>query len=224
MKMPVVLGDRLYTTKKAVTADCRKILSAARAPTKLKGKSQRFVSDVLAHHPQLLDKVGAGLAGIVVAPSQHPRNTARLNCFWALRRDGSLIDWSYRKCITPPSKRTEVLDALRTEIRPQIEDFRAQSAATVCAISGAPLAGSAVHVDHARPFVLVALDWLSSQGLVVDALAIVKGQWQATLADRALAESWQAYHKAAAKLRLVTATSNLTRQRPWIKGVKHDTV
>lgn len=59
------------------------------------------LSALLDRHDELEEKVGTGIAGFEVnaPPKDVPQFSKR--CFWAIRSDGSKIDFSIRHCLEP---------------------------------------------------------------------------------------------------------------------------
>jgi len=62
----------------------------------LRGGDLELVRTLLEHHPDRAAKVGAGVQGIKVDASLHESGS---RCFWVLRTDGSVEDFSVRRCL-----------------------------------------------------------------------------------------------------------------------------
>ena len=65
-----------------------------RAKVFLRRSDFDFMMSVLSRHPNASSKIGCGVRGIYVA-----RTSYGSPCFHALRRDGTVTDFSYRKCL-----------------------------------------------------------------------------------------------------------------------------
>ena len=84
-----------------------------------------------------------------------------------------------------------------------------------CALTGAPLDPSDCHADHVVPFEELADEVVASVG-GLDAIPIVPSADGVTVhpvADGVVKETWRAFHRERAVLRLVTARANLSRRR-----------
>lgn len=83
-----------------------------------------------------------------------------------------------------------------------------------CAVTGASLYPSNSHADHVTPFKDLADQFVASVG-GIDMIPIVPsadGVMQHHVADGVVKETWQAFHREHAVLRLVTAEANLKRK------------
>ncbi|KAJ7522946.1 hypothetical protein O6H91_18G032000 [Diphasiastrum complanatum] len=77
-----------------------------RAGERLEAADNEIVQNVLLHHPNVEEKVGCGVDFIKI--DCHPEHECR--CFFVVRKDGSSIDFSFRKCILELGKQTVGLD------------------------------------------------------------------------------------------------------------------
>jgi len=89
------LGGLRFTTKKAITKHASAVLNRSGLGSILDGPDDSFARDLLAHHPEVDRKHGVGASMITVAliPEWGTRN------FLVLREDGSVDNWSIKKCI-----------------------------------------------------------------------------------------------------------------------------
>lgn len=95
MTVAYTLGDQTFATKKAVLAHASEVLNRASLGEVLRGHDEAFALDLLAQHPEVGRKHGAGIAGVAVVlmPEWGTRN------FFVLREDGSIDNWSIKKCV-----------------------------------------------------------------------------------------------------------------------------
>ena len=217
MPSTYILGGEVYAAKAQVERRARAILHAPPAPRRLDGADGAFVADLLALHPKAETKT-AGMRALWVKPNMFGEPG-----FFVERHDGQWVDFSYKKCLTPASARTQARQALRRGIAEQVhackvaafsEGFVALRTAP-CALTGEPLAWDEAHVDHAHPVTFAALAdaWLAERG-EVDADVPVgphpSGQG-VMIADPAYLAAWQAWHAERAVLRIVRDTLNCAR-------------
>ncbi|RAV34784.1 DCL family protein [Corynebacterium heidelbergense] len=94
--MPYTLGGLSFNTKKEVCAHASAVLNRAALDKFLHGPDARFACDLLAHHPDASRKRGVGVIGITVV---HIADWGTRN-FRVVRRDGSVDNWSIKKCIS----------------------------------------------------------------------------------------------------------------------------
>jgi hypothetical protein len=215
---PYLLGTRQYPSKKAARDAFRRILNTNPDNVPLRGEDAELVS-LLVHagrHPETAEKVGPGVADIVVRRSEFGTRG-----FWLIRRDGSIVDFSYITALDgQPSVEAEARAALRWEINDQILAFRDVHAADLvggtvaCGLCRQPMTPDNVHVDHHEP----TFDELASR------FAGVLGGWDrlvvewvgATgrrLQNRDHGDVWQIFHRQTARLRLTHRRCNLARAR-----------
>ena len=93
--MSYSLGGLAFATKQTVANHASAVLNRAGLGEVLRGSDESFARDLLAHHPEADRKHGAGVFVITVAliPEWGTRN------FLVLREDGSIDNWSIKKCI-----------------------------------------------------------------------------------------------------------------------------
>jgi hypothetical protein len=118
-----------------------------------------LVTELLTWHPDWETK-GAGVEWIGVHDGH-----------FCLVRDGGRqhADISFHKCLSPPTRRTELIRACRDAIENEVREARVEvfaSAPTpVCAMPGcgATLVDDATtHLDHITPFRTLFDDWLAA--------------------------------------------------------------
>ena len=89
------LGGLTFGTKQMVAKHASIVLNRAGLGEVLTGADEAFARDPLDHHPDADRKHGIGVSAITVAlvPEGDTKN------FLVLRADGSLDNWSIKKCI-----------------------------------------------------------------------------------------------------------------------------
>jgi hypothetical protein len=213
-----LLGAAVFGSKAEAKAAFRRILNDHPDDVPLRGDDAELVS-LLIHegrHPQTAEKVGPGIAEIVVRPSGYGTRG-----FWLRRVDGSTVDFSYLTALDgPPRPEANVRAALRWEIDDQIAIFRdrhrqlAVHGLVTCELCGQLVAAEGAHVDHAAPtFHPLASRFAQATGGWTALTVECVGATGRRLVDRQLAQVWRLYHGHTARLRLVHAHCNLTRGR-----------
>lgn len=184
---PIQLAGTTYPTKKAAAERVQQIL---RGPTRdLSGEEHAIVGDLLMRHPEAALKVGPGVARLFVAPAPEDA-PGGWNCFYVERLDGSITDFSYQRCLTPPTHRQDVLAAMRCEVAGQVSVAKARRVGE--------------HMDHRVPFVELAEGFVKANALQWDEIVVsptTDNTWTSRLVDRQLAGRWQDYHERCAGLR-----------------------
>jgi hypothetical protein len=218
MSRGVHVGRLFFPTKKVLLEACRDLLSCYEpGDFVVDTEHAQFLRDLLDRHPERDQKVGCGLEAFFVDVA-HPHRT---NCFWIRRVDGTTTDFSFVQCVRPPTPEQDARDALRAEVRDQVDAFRrsrfCSSSPVRCEITGAVLSHDTCHVDHESPKFRELVDqFAASEGRALSDFATsptADGVTTETLVDRALAARWKNFHAERAKLRLVTVEANLTRPR-----------
>lgn len=106
MAKPVNIGTEHFPTKTAATARCQEILYAyPGAPGTGAGQPQEvtdpthvtFLTALVARHPDLEEKTGAGVAGFKV--QVNPDGKGNTRCFWVIHPDGSSTHFSFKSCL-----------------------------------------------------------------------------------------------------------------------------
>jgi hypothetical protein len=183
-------------------------------------EDKRLLANLLTRHRHADDLLHDEISGFRVAREQltgHRR-------FEIVRPDGSVNDFSYLKCISPPKNRhfVDVIWAMRCDVIEQTRSFHDaafKGNSTVrCGITGLPIKRKGSHVDHAPPltFQVLAFNFLKEVGLRIEEVAVTAvGRLNTCaakyLADRDLALKWQEYHQSHADLRITSKAANLAQ-------------
>lgn len=106
MAKPVDVAGEHFPTKAAAIARCQEILysypgesgSGAGQPQEVTDPAHiTFLTELLKRHPEADAKIGPGLQGFKV--QVNPEGTGNTRCFYAVRTDGSQVDFSFRSCL-----------------------------------------------------------------------------------------------------------------------------
>jgi hypothetical protein len=176
-------------------------------------QDEDFLRWLLQYHSAAAEKIGCGAHHIEIRPNQF-----RSPAFWIVRLDGTATDFSFNVCISGAHpRRAVVYNALRNAVVDQVSEFKQKillAGDARCAVTGASLYPSNSHADHVTPFKDLADQFIASVG-GIDMIPIVPsadGVMQHHVADGVVKETWQAFHREHAVLRLVTAEANLKRK------------
>lgn len=220
-RIPIVVGIRPFTQKSEAVEACREILYRYQLGERItRSADEQFLLDLLDLHPMRDDKIGCGIAHFEVRVN--PR-FVRQRTFYLVRVDGSETDFSFKKCLSPPTHRKLVLDAMRHEVVPQVFEFAERMYGAgypvLCAITECVVERADAHVDHDSPTFLE----------LANRFAVKHGGWEAidiARADRSIgvqlgrgdqANAWREYHRAHARLRIVCVEANLSLLRRGAK-------
>jgi hypothetical protein len=218
-RVAIQVGSQAFYSKKEAKEFCRVIVSQYPDYQRLAPVDDDFLRDLIQLHPQVEEKVGAGISHFSIALDGEWKKTRH---FVVHRLDGTSTDFSYHTCIDGTNDRQDRYAALRYAVSKQVTDFKRRCFAggepPICVYSGSRLTEVDAHVDHESPFTFLALAnaWLIDMGLTVDGLQLVANadnQWVRELRDQGLIKSWQTYHAATAKLRLISKSANLSAAR-----------
>ena len=162
--------------------------------------------DLLVHllrmHPNAPVKEGCGISHFSVREASEDY-TRKTKCFWITRKDGSEVDFSFRKCLDNKDGQLPAkfyCEALRNEVADQITSFKRDSV-KICAISGEKgVPGDPLEVDH-HPISFQKLvdGWLAQEGITIFGVQMESNK----MTDEDQRDSWTSYHFKHAGLRLI---------------------
>lgn len=217
-KRSYLLGGRDFGSKEAARKFVSKLLHELPLGPVNEDLSP-LLFDLLSRHPDAEEKIGAGVARFEVAVDTAWGSRQ----FHAIRANGERTRFSYNACFEPAMKAADATAkrALRNEIAPQIDAFRARwvrgGGTVVDAVTGEAIPTGDVHVDHAPPtFNEITILWLRERGLRLEQLAVTPhGDTDSPtlLTNRAVAHDWQRFHLDRARLRCVAKATNLSLLR-----------
>jgi hypothetical protein len=217
------LGAREFSSKKAAEKHVGAILRDSFVGAPLPADDFKCVFDLLQHHPHANSKIGAGVAHIRVSIEQRWKSRH----FEIVRVDGSTTDFSYKSCLTPPTKETLFRKACRHAIADQIISYRNAVLHAVgvenlrCPVLGVPLTLETLHVDHVPPvtFEFLVQSFIEQYSINVARVHIAgfnDHEMKKSFVDNKLTSNWQTFHRQHAKLRLVSCKANLSHIRRGI--------
>lgn len=213
----ITIGMMSFGTKAEAERHIRAILEDHRPASgcrQLSTAGADFAKDLLDLHPHRDIVIGPGIDSFHCQLIE--KNALR---FLLKRVDGTLWDFSWRNCLTPPTPAKRLAFVLRSEIQEQIEEYRNGIHFPIkCPISGEVIHRNNCHIDHEYPdtFAALAEKWLRLTGYSPDSIKLLhKSQYggRSSIKDRVIANQWRTYHRSKARLRAVSAFANLSTLR-----------
>ena len=215
-RIEYIVADKYFRSQKELENYIKNILHKYNLNEFLDEYDFEFMMDLLVRHPKADEKIGCGIDGIRVVPEWGNRR------FDILRLDDSSIDFSPKKCLTPETQLTKFKRACRNAIQEQVRAFKnqffAQGEKFECPINREVITYDNAHVDHEYPntFDQIVHNFIKEKNIDVDSVAI-EGEIAKKFKDKKLEEEFAEYHKANAKLRVISKSANL--RQPKAKGL-----
>lgn len=91
---PVRIGNTNFAKKGDALLYLQKMLNSYAIGDKVSEPDTLFLLDALVNHPEQEDKIGVGVAHMVVRLADHGTR-----CFWIVRKDGTEKKFSYKSCV-----------------------------------------------------------------------------------------------------------------------------
>jgi len=207
---PVLIGECRFASKKEAGDFIRSVLYQYDIGQRVSEDDAEFLADLLQLHPEAPQKVGCGVRFFTVEQNEGSRG------FWLTRTDGSMTDWSFLSCLTPPTPETEARAGFRTAVRSQVSAFRDAldtAPGRLCPITNERLTEANVHIDHDPSFEDLLDSFLRERGLALGEVAVLPttdGSTTTELANDDLRTEWQSFHHRNARLRAVSIQANLS--------------
>lgn len=217
-RKPITIAGTTFATKDGLRKHIRGIVDHYRDDEPIGPDDLAFMTALLERHRWRDEKIGSGIAGMTVrVNAPFPQRG-----FWITRVDGTRTDFSWVECVDASSKRKDVLDAMRAAIADQKAAFReaffsAPGLAT-CPLTGEPITRDDCHVDHEAPDTFeslagrfIAENAVNIEGVNIDGYG--DGELFKSFRDDDLRIAWQEFHRAHARLRLLSKRGNLSLAR-----------
>ncbi len=187
------------SSKAQLAQRCSQILR--RGAGRIEGDDFVFLlTEVFPRHEEWAAKRGIGVSHI----EARKHGTFNSLGFWIIRTDGSETDISFHAAIKGSgTQAARAREAARNEITDQTGAFRQAN----------PAPAEGMHCDHIEPFDAIWRTWLEHVSLTEEDVATTKqlvGHVDLFL-ERALAKSWQAFHRKRARYRWLDAKKNIEK-------------
>jgi hypothetical protein len=211
----ITIGKEVFKTKKAAKARVQGILHSYNPDEFLNHNDRIFIENLIYNHPESEVKIGKGIKAIQVR--QNPEFVNSI-CFYIIRTDGTETDFSFQKCITPPTQKALFVEACRRAIRPFVSAFRRDyfekiDGLSICEVLGTHISITNSEVDHIPP---LTFEKIVREFIVKEALDIQKVRFKPSadneygkdFEDEELMKKWIDFHNKVAHLRVVSAKAN----------------
>jgi len=207
----VTVGTQTFQTMDEFKTYVRKMLYDIEQGVVIGEPHHSFLCQLVLRHKEAADKIGSGIKHFKVLTNTNYGGKNR--CFYLFRTDGTHTDFSYQKCVATPSPWQMYMDALRTAVIEQIIAAReaafGRSEEILCPIKNVMITRSACHVDHVAPNTFAALvDRFNDEEWIHEEIPPSTGGGDNAcgrrLTDKGLEERWRYFHRANARLRVIS--------------------
>lgn len=214
-RQSITVADRIFSTKKSLLEELRRILHSTPLDTCVGARDHHLLLGLMQRHPHAATKIGCGIEGFFVF-----RSVYGSPCFSVRRRDGSEEVFSYKKVVSYAPKsdhRARIRDSFRTAIRPQVLAVKEAAVGTECPVSGLSLSIGVTEIDHAGDgFSALMAQFLGGAGRTIDEIEYT---WsldgtQFFLRDQELDKAWSQWHRIHAKLVAVHRDAHFAKHFP----------
>ena len=221
---PIEIGLLSFKSKKEAKDHVRLLFSKYENGERIVGIDDALLRDLILLHPESEAKVGVGISHFTI---EHDQEWGTTRHFVLVREDGNSTDFSFHTCIDGTNQRQDRFSAMRNAVAQQVVDFKISQfsgdSLPVCFYLKCALTESEAHVDHEAPqtFHFLANAWLQANGLKLEHLELVDNadnQWIRTLRNEDQIRSWQKFHLAHARLRIISKRANLSNAKAKTKG------
>ena len=209
--MKILIGTKIYTSKKELTSDVRQRLKAIRESkaTVTSGIEFDFFTELFKRHYNYKEKSKAGIKAFRVDQIQ------KGDCIFIIRNDNTEDDISWLSCISGKSYTNldDLIPLLRDAINDQMITYRDSALRACIACHDTKF----MSVDHIVPFSKLVNDFLLIEVKVPSTFDDVLGQgYKFKPEDSKFVEAWIAYHKKEATYQILCRSCNSS------KGAKLD--
>lgn len=217
MKKSIIIGDKIFTTKKDAHDHFKRILNSYAYGESLSEVDLLDVLALLHFHPRAEEKIGVGVCEIRVEKIRY-----KTKCFCIVRSDSSSDVFSYIKCIngeySPTAKfRRTCRDLVREDLRGVKQTYfmaHSKKGSIQCQETGEWCSWEELNVDHRQPntFSVIVDRFIEVNGIDVDAVnysEVMDAVYE--FEDESLRKAFREYHRSKANLRLVKKKRNLGR-------------
>ena len=215
--MEIILGGVTFKTKTAARDYVNENIRAG-PERKLEGKHFLVAIDLITMRNDFEEIEQCGIKEVWVfwlEKNCKPHWTTKI-----VRLDGSEEIVGLNSGFNPPSQKVIVMKAMRAEIADQVIEYKQRHFDlrnfAECEESGKLVSFNECHVDHCgHGFDKLAEDFLKTQDVETKYLTGAMQADRIKMSDKMVARNWRDYHRAKAKLKVVSieAHKQLTRQR-----------
>jgi hypothetical protein len=206
--VPVAIGGTTFATKAAAKDFIRmNVIDAFDGVPRIPfGPIHDFVEDLLNLHEAAVDKIGCGIDYFRVDPASVWKTGAPVRAsnrtLVVVRKDGTLIDWSWDGIVTNPSAVTQKRTALRNAAYGRIQAIKRaafSAGPVICTRTGLPiLAPNDAQVRYHRPTFAALTDGFAATVGGWPAITTTSSGAGAELTSPSITANWIKYYDANA--------------------------
>lgn len=196
---------RTFRNKAQVVNYLKRLLSDSPLNSTLKPEDRDVVVAMIGRHPSRAEKIGCGIKDIIV----RLEGVWRRRQFAIVRTDGSITDFSYKRCLDRQNDRSDFRQACRRAVSCDIVVFKHwwfANTPTPIPMPGVPNPMTC-HVHHLPPsFKQIVSEFINENGIDLSSIVYAEGDnvQGCEFADVDLAKKFRAFHRAKANLRIIT--------------------
>lgn len=223
---PIYVNGEKFNTKTALRNRIRELRDRYADNVPLTKDDLEFMLDLLKRHEDPDRKIGCGVWYMYVKANPIFKNNRG---FWLVRHDGSETDFSFEICLKQETKLHKFKNACRTAIANDILQYRnlffMEHENPFCELTGELLTKHVCHVDHKPPmtFDRIVEEFIATKKIDVESVNILSGEdgrIRNELADETLKNSFVAFHRCHAELRVISKFGNLSLVKQQLKEIK----
>ena len=210
-----------FQTKKSIVEYVQAILYKYDIGDIINKDELAFLYDLLQRHHRPDDKIGCGVKAMRVALIKFNKRG-----FEIIRKDDTIVDFSFMKCIHKKSELQDIKDACRNAISKDIIHFKQEQFKfnsnerneIKCSLVGEYVGWNNSHIDHAKPntFDCIFKKWLEErceEPNSIELLGYADGDVGKWFKDASIGEDFRKFHNKYAKLRITSIEGNLSHSK-----------
>jgi len=196
-------------TKVKVKIIIQKILNSNPLGEWLGKEDTKTLHDLLTYHEEYEKKKGKGIKGFKIQINYYKQRG-----FYIYRIDGSSTDFSYLKCLQPPTLNSKIKAACRTAITEDILNFKEEafknSPTLICPLSKEILTFNSCHVDHFNPtFIDIFNEWITDKKISEQDINQTEDNSVRTyFINKDLEKGFRKFHNSKCNLRIISPTTH----------------
>lgn len=212
--MRLILNNKIYSSKAEVKRKVQTILNKYPLNIWINKEDSEMLLDLLTLHKEYESKKGVGICGFKVQEMEWKQRG-----FVLYRIDGSHTDFSYLKCLNPPTLIQMIKQACRSAIEEDIIYFKKQqfdlNPIIICPLTNLKTTFYSSHVDHHNPtFKKIFDEWIKDKNINSEDINPSEDNSIKTyFVNKELTESFRLFHNSIAELRILSPKGNLEREK-----------
>ena len=214
MAKPVIFGDFQFRTKRAATKEIRQRVNRYEFGDRLTDNDQHFFESLFKLHEEYAEKVDCGIKYIKVERDFHGNR-----CLYIHRVNGSKIDISWVRCLTPATPKSIAAMGFRRAVKEIVTSFKAKriSEGAICPVLEIVLDFQNSHVSYVdRSFDSLLTEFLQETNNSYESIELKNpspddADQRTIISDSNLKSAWLIFHKQNTSLELWSVEANLRK-------------